>query len=629
MSWEEIAKGSRPGAIVWLVRFVLLLVMAGVVYYPGLHGDFQYDDIGLVRDNEYIRVDALTPGRLWKAAFQDFRNNRPLANLSFALNYYGGRLNPFGYHLTNLFLLMASCLGIYLLVWKLLARLGYEPGKSEVAAWMVAAIWVLHPLNTQAISYIIQRYTSLSGMFCIYSLLFFHLGAEKKRGGVFYLVAFLSWLMGLASKETALCLPALVFAYKLFFFDRLEPGWVRRNWKWLAGLSAGYALLMFFLLRPSIFRMVFDFSRFPFSAYQRLLTEPKVLLWYPLLVLFPFPQFQSLVHEFAVSSSLFAPRTTLLYIAAFMALIIFALYSSRRHKIFSFMVVWFYGNLAVEALPLGIDLAHEHRLYLSSLGLIGPLVAWPILRMEKSRLAVLLLGVVAAFLGWFSWQRNTVWKTAESLWRDASAKAPESSLAWYNYCSGLPLKSSNCRQVVAVCSRALQFFPDSGRLENHIGYCLFQLGQLDKAERHLFAAAVLAEKGGLVGLGGSSGEERDELAAAYFNLGSLYMKKGNYEAAARFYLASLKIDSADPKAHYGLARAWLALGREEQYLEQLQAALKAAPGWAKVRLELAAAFAARNRCRESLELLQAGEYEGDDYEQIKLKCSVKTRERAE
>jgi len=621
MSSRDFLNRSWPRAALHLAQLVLLFVIPSIVYYPGLHADFQYDDIGLVRDNEYIRVNELAPGPLLKAAFQDYRNSRPLANLSFGLNYYLGKLNTFGYHLTNLLVLIFSSIGVNLLVRKLLRRLGSRPEKAELAAWMVAIIWVLHPVNTQAITYIIQRYTSLSGMFCIWSLLFFHIGAERKKGGAFYLVAVLFWLMGLASKETALAMPIIIFAYKLFFFDQFQPGWVRRSWKWLALLFAGYACLLVFFLRPAMFQMIFDFSRLPFTAYERFLTEPKVLLWYPLMVIFPFPQFQSVVHEFAVSNSIFHPGTTLIFLLAFAALILFSLLVSPSRRIILFMVIWFYGSLAVEALPLAIDLAHEHRLYLASLGIICPLVAWPVLRMEKYRLALFLLCVIAAFLGWFTWQRNAVWRTAESLWRDAAAKAPQSALAWYNYCSSLPL-DSKCRQVIPVCSRALSFYPNRGRVENNIGYCFFQLGQLDKAEKHLVAAAVLAENRGLAGQGQDSQEERQDRSAADFNLGGLYMKQGNYEAAAGFYLAALKIYPADPQAHYGLARAYLALGREEEYLAQLQTALEEAPGWDKVRIELAEAFAQRNRCKEALGLLKAREPKGGDWKEIVLKCQV-------
>lgn len=337
------------------------------------------------------------------------------------------------------------------------------------------------------------------------------------------------------------------------------------------------------------------------------------MLWYPLIVLFPFPQFQGIVHEFAVSSSLFTPASTIVFLVGFAALIFWGLYASRRQRIISFMVIWFYGNLAIEALPLPIDLVHEHRLYLAGLGLICPLVTWMILGMERISRALLPLLLIAAFFGWCTWQRNEAWRTAESLWRDSVSKAPGSSLAWYNYCSGLPVEQK-CRQVVPVCSKALAFYPDSSKVENNLGYCYFQTGRMDEAEKHLVAAAAL-----LSGRAANSAEAMEEKSEVYFNIGGLYLKKANYEAAARFYLASLRINPSDSEAHYGLARAYLMMGNTEEYIKELQTALGLKPEWKLLRMELAAALADTGRCDEAFALLKAGR-DSEAGREIESKC---------
>lgn len=279
MKHLSIKSGFDPkklrGAALLFIQILLLAIIPAMVYYPGLHSEFQYDDIGLIRDNQYLRINDLAPQHLLRAAFQDYKTSRPLANLSFALNYYAGGINSFGYHLANLLILILSAVGINLLLRLLLPRLGYSGMRAELAAWMAALIWALHPINTQAITYTIQRYTSLSGMFCIWSLLFFHLGAERKKGAAFYFLCGLLLLFGLASKETALSMPAIIFAYKLFFFDGIEAGWIRHNRKWIASLLVFYACVLAFALRPSGIERLTDFHRFDFNAYERLLTEPK------------------------------------------------------------------------------------------------------------------------------------------------------------------------------------------------------------------------------------------------------------------------------------------------------------------------------------------------------------------
>ena len=137
--------------------------------------------------NQYVHILDLKPATLFRAAFQDFQQNRPLSNLSLALNFYFGQLNPFGYHVVNFIFFCLTALGIWLLLARLFVRLGFDPARSELAAWLSALLWTSHPLNTQAVTYIVQRHASFAGAFSIWSIYFFHLGLEaKKRRALFY-----------------------------------------------------------------------------------------------------------------------------------------------------------------------------------------------------------------------------------------------------------------------------------------------------------------------------------------------------------------------------------------------------------------------------------------------------------
>jgi protein O-mannosyl-transferase len=427
------AKAAKPRfrAGLYVGQAVALLGMALLAYLPSFRAPFQYDDVGLIVENKFIQIQNLSLGNLARAGFQDFKQNRPVPNASLALNYYFGGLEPFGYHLVNFFILILTAAGIWLLLRQLLLRLGFDPVKSEIASWMTALLWVLHPINTQAVTYVIQRHTSLSGAFCIWSLFFFHLGAERVRAPrFFYTLSAISCALALLSKETALTLPLIIFAYQLYFFDGFKPGWIRRNWKWFVGLLVFYLAASAFALRPSMLeRLSYYFGMMEFSAWQRFLTEFRALAWYPMLVLFPLPGWMSLVHEFPVSTSLLHPATTLVDMVLVLGLGIAALIWARQRKFFSFAVVWYFGLLLVEALPLPIELVHEHRLYLASLSIIATIVCVPVLKMKKISGALALLGLVALLFAGFTWGRNQIWRAGDSLWRDAIEKAPYSKLA--------------------------------------------------------------------------------------------------------------------------------------------------------------------------------------------------------
>ena len=178
--------------------------------------------------------------------------------------------------------------------------------RAKFAAWLAALVWALHPVNVMAVTYITQRHSSFAGMFSIWSIYFCHLGGGKTEAiaGYFLPCAGLFCLLALLSKETAATLPAIIFAYKIYFFDGLKPGFFRNNWKWLLVLLIFYVLAASVMLRPAMLeKTISELNKTPISAGHRLLTQARVLAWYPLLVLFPFPQFLTLLHNFDPSAS--------------------------------------------------------------------------------------------------------------------------------------------------------------------------------------------------------------------------------------------------------------------------------------------------------------------------------------
>ena len=421
----------------WFSRLglgIFLLAFALVIYLPSFSGPFHFDDLSSVVNNPYVHIRDLNPATLFRAAFQDRLQNRPLSNLSLALNYYFGQLNPLGYHVVNFLFFCLTALGIWLLLERLFTRMGFAPARSMLAAWLSALLWAAHPLNTQAVTYIVQRHASFAGAFSIWSIYFFHLGLEaKKRRPLFYSLCALCGICALLCKETALTLPALIFLYKIYFFDDLKPGWFRRNAKWMIALAVFYALGAAAALRPEMLaHLRHDFTGNHISAWGKFLSAPRSLFWYLYLILFPFPQFLSLVHEFPLSTGLFHPFTTVVSWVAFLAVVLIALVRARTWRIFSFAVLWYLGSLAVEALPLPIDLVNEHRLYLALLSLLVPACAWPVLKGKSLKLVLAWGLVVALFFGSFTFSRNQVWASEVSFWEDVVQKSPNTAEPYNN-----------------------------------------------------------------------------------------------------------------------------------------------------------------------------------------------------
>jgi len=600
----ETSKG--PGNIFFKpIQAVALIGFALLIYWPSFHSEFHFDDLTSIIQNPYIRIADLKPGSLWQAAVQDRVQNRPLPNLSFALNFYLSQLNTFSYHVVNFILLVITGLGVWLLLEKLFIRLGYDRGRSGLAAWMAALVWTAHPLNTQAITYIVQRSTAMAGAFSVWSVYFYHLARQRKNPrSLFYVLAASFCLLAMLSKETAAVLPLIIFAYGLYFFDGFSQGWLRRNWKWIFALVILYLVAASLVLRPGMIEKgMDDFKQAGFSAWEKFLSAPRTMVWYFFLTIFPIPQFLSLVHDYPVSRSLFHPWTTALSFAIVLAMIALAVYNARRWKAFSFCVLWYFGNLLIEAMPLPIDPVNEHRLYLALLGIIAPLVAWLILKIKNYKSALVLLMAVSLFLGLFSWQRNRIWKTDESLWRDTLQKAPKVSRAWANYCSAL-IDSGNNKKDGPACKYAVFLDPDDPELQNNLALAYLGIENYDQAEIHLLKAVEL----------------KPDFAIALFNLGTVKILQGDLVMAKIYLRRAGELKTADARMYFNLGMIFQKLEDNEKALAEFLDALKLRPEWAQARLNAALILADQGKCPEAVLLLEAAPVADKSFEQIYSKC---------
>ena len=596
---------SRSGAD-W-IRGLVLAGAALIIYFPSFPASFHLDDWQIIVANHYLKDFNFRPGSILKAAFQDGGNNRPLVNISLALNYYFNGARPLGFHLVNFLILVLTGLGVWAALRRLLSRLGYQEPRAGLAAWLAALVWVAHPLDTQAITYIVQRYASLAGAFSIWSIYFFHCGSERKgRARGLYLCSALAGLFAMLCKETALTLAALLLAYRIYFFDRFQPGWLKRNAKWMAALAGFYLLAAFLIFRPGMVKTLSSgFLLKQIHPGQRLLTEARVLIWYPLEILFPFPQHLSVFHDFSASQSLVNPISTALSFALILALIAAAVYLARTRPAFSFAVIWYFVLLLVEALPLPIEFASEHRLYLASLAIIAPATAWPILKLNKYKRAAAAIIAIAVLLGGFSRHRNRVWRSEESLWRDTIAKAPSNPRAWLDYCSALAA-ADNCRRALPVCQKAMALVPSDAGTHNNLGMCYKKMGELESAEKELMKAASLSP---------------DQVSVPLVNLANLYRAKKDYAGAAKWYAAALERDPANAQAHYDLAIIYNVLKREAEAMRELEEALHLNPGLSEARFYLAQALAVKGKCPEARDLIQKAPAGNPQFSEILDYCA--------
>jgi hypothetical protein len=453
-----------------LIMVVALLVVA-TIYWPGLSGGWLFDDFPNIVDNPGVQPDHISLASMVRAALSspssDFK--RPLASLSFALNYLASGLDPHAMKLTNLFIHLLNGLLVFLLSRILLAQAQpctHYKGRDIIAA-LIATSWLLLPINLTGVLYVVQRMESMANVFVLAGLIGYVAGRKRmllsaslsppRLGGWSAFIQCMVSLvlptaLGVLAKETAVMLPlyAFLIEWVLFRFrvTAIEEGGIvdadifRVDWR-LSALFitvlalpalAGITWLLPSLLNPD------TWATRDFTLGTRLLSEARILVDYIDWTLFPTPQALSFYHDnFQISSTLLSPWTTIISIAILIVLALTALWLRSRLPLVSLGILLFLGCHLLTGTVLPLELIYEHRNYFASFGLLlatVPLLISPVPR--SSRLfPVLALGGRIVLVGlMLLWAVETavsavVWGNPLKLADALAWRAPDSPRAEY------------------------------------------------------------------------------------------------------------------------------------------------------------------------------------------------------
>ncbi|MEW5735547.1 MAG: tetratricopeptide repeat protein [Thermodesulfobacteriota bacterium] len=361
--------------------------------------------------------------------------HRPVAMASFLLNrlLLGG--SPASFRMVNALLHGLCGALLFLFLRSLLRRrpLREGNGAAELAPFFAALLWLCHPLQTQAVSYVVQRMAVLSALFTIAGLLFWmRAGSSSGRSGrvLNLTVTGICFLLALGSKETAVAFPFALLLTEAVFPAR-EAGKPKRR---LALLGLCLAALAFAALAYGKFdplgTIAKSYEGRDFTLAERLLTQPRVILNYLSLVVFPLPGRFTLVHDMAVSRGLFSPWQTAPAILLCLALPAAAIALARRHPYFSFAVLWFFLWLFLESSFPGLEMVFDHRAYIPDMMLGLPVAFFLLLRMPGKKGVVAVLTLLCLVFSVTTLVRNRVWADGPGFWEHETRKNPASSRAW-------------------------------------------------------------------------------------------------------------------------------------------------------------------------------------------------------
>ena len=596
--------------------FLPLALLVFSIYTNTLRAPYFFDDEINITRNPHIRLTQITPEGLIKAGFESPIRSRPVANISFGLNYYFGGYNVFGYHMVNLVIHMITGLLLYLLVkttlllsWGTdrdasflkLPAAGSEPARwwrsldpSLVSFW-AAALWLVHPVQTQSVTYIVQRMNSMAAMFCVLSLLLYargrisqklrfnHSGRPSTHPYVLFAGSLVGGLLAFGSKETAATVPFFILLYELYFFQDLSWSWLKRN------LIYFVIILILFLLVVAVYMgshpwdsILAGYAKRDFTLNQRVLTEFRVVIFYLSLLIWPHPSRLNLEHDFALSYSLFDPVTTVMSLGVIVGLLALGIYLAPRQRILSFCLLWFLGNLVIESSVIGLELVFEHRLYMPSMFLSLAAVMLFCRYVKLRWLQAMLLGMVVMASAFGTFERNKVWKDEVTFYRDCIQKSPTKARA-YNNLGVAFIHSENFSQAIYHFQEALRLVP---------GYAdaFYNLNKLEENLR--IDGEITKTKSKLT--------RNPEDPAIHYALGNLYMRRGKLNEAKTHYQKSLELDPEYHSALNKLASIYALTGNYDKAISLFQEVITRQPDNPDAFFYIACVYAKQSKKTEAI-----------------------------
>ena len=558
--------------------------LAGVLLYAGiLQAPFVFDDLVMLGDPGLCLTE-LTPAGLRGLGDITIENTGPrvFSNLTFALNHYVCRRDVVGYHLFNLLVHVITAGLVFLVCRVTLSRDDHRP---RLVPFLAGLLWLVHPLHIQSVTYIWQRMNSLAALFSLLAL-YCWVSARKstprdKRNGQLGRPALLAagavaFLLALASKQTVALLPLTIFIYEWFFLQDLRPAWLKKRLPWLClATLICIGLIWCNLGGHPVDRLLLTYADKPFTPVQRLLTEPRVVIFYVSLLFFPHPDRLTIDYDFPLS-----PAATPVSVLALLSLAALAVVAARKHRLLSFAVIWFLLHLVIESSLVGLDLIYGYRTYLPSTFLFMALTALLFQAVKTRTAATLVLAAGIGLSGFWTFQHNRVWRDDTALWQDAIAKAPLKARPYHNL--GLARQSRGDFKNAAVAyQRALDIRlktagPDhykTGQTWNDLGVVYDRLGDTDRAADCYQKALDVFQR--------RFGPDHPQTTGVQNNLCVLYGRQGDFGRAAGWCqkalaarLSTLGPDHPDvADAHNNLGLALAGAGAFSQARVQLETAL--------------------------------------------------------
>lgn len=544
---------------IYAAAALVALLAALEVYWPAIRGPFLLDDMSLY----YVYPNAQEiPLMVW------LHQLRPLLMFTFWANFQQSGAQTFGYHLVNVFLHFFNAIFTFLIVRRMLGWAAVEEMRARILAFFAAGLFLLHPVQTESVSYVASRSETLSVFFVLAALAVFvtRSGPALSIPRIVALLALFA-AAGLSKEHTAV-LPAVLLLTDYYWNFKFSPSTIARNWKLYVPIAAGAVAIGAYILRILTGNGTAGFHIEGVTWYQYFFTQCRVIWDYVRLYVVPFGQ--NLDPDVPISRSILA-HGAIVGLVALVTVSVSAWIYRRRFPIGSYG--WFVFLILIAPtssfVPI-LDPMAERRLYLPFIGLLLITVEF-VRRWKPSRNAfVAALALVLLAEGTLTYQRNVLWGSEVSIWKDTVDKSPRKvrprfQLALADFHAGDCAESANEYQRTAALEKpGYDLLLDWALAYDCAGNTEQAIQKLEQAVALHPSAHTYSQLGREYGKAGhypealqalATGQKLDPtFAMTYYTLGNVYQAQGDLARARENYQMTLRIDPNNEPARAALAR---------------------------------------------------------------------------
>jgi len=543
-----LTKQSTIRRSFFLAAMALLWLIA-IGYHKAPENAFHFDDYENITEHAPIWLDQLTLEGLINAGQNARLSNRPLPSATFAFDWWRGAGEASTFQWTNLVIHAINSLIVLAFLNLIIQQHGIKADKRTLfCAFLGAALWSIHPIQIQGVTYIVQRMASMATLFTMLAVLSYVLGRQSagKQRLAWMLLCLLATLGGALSKENAWIAPLLLLLAEYGIYRHGKPlirSRIDYIWLSLPIFLGIYVVIDLASSQGPLYHYVqAGYSARDFTLSERLLTQPRVILFHLSQIIWPNPASFSIEHDFTLSKGLFDPPETILAILTIIgwavAGIVFLLI--KNYRLWGFCILWVPLTLAIESSAVGLEMVFEHRMYMPLVGLTAlvSLCLAALSRHKKSRFIVTAGGVaifnIACLMA--TLQRIPDWQSRTTLSESAIPHAPNSPRLLATLASAYAL-TGRLEESADAAQGALEQDPDNPYALEALGIVSMDKNQLEQAEDYFSRAYE--------GFG-----PKDQLLNHW---GELKVKRGLYKEAHTLFSWAIKTRPWISTYHWNIA----------------------------------------------------------------------------